>query len=527
MTAAVEEAPAWPEGVLFWAPRKIPWQIDYIARMTAMKSALLAADLGTGKTVMSLGVAGLCLEFGLIDGVLVVCERNKLIEWKADFGRFTRIEAGLYHGPKRKKLLEGLPTAVITTYETCRDDIAVFPPKKSRARKLAPGPLFEALDGRRLLVIYDEITKLGRRTSNLYKAHYWMLSQLRKAHGEVRVLGLSATPMDTDFDNIFSEMRLVAPAAMPAVKLYEDQVISSRHPVYGTPRYRPEGKEWFKGLVEPWILRKRKSDPDVREWFPEMTERFVRVQMHPDQFDIYRRLEDLAWDDEGNHRDVPGLLPVLRQLAGDPWAVLEAGEKGDSDLAVMVARTLGDELRKCSSAKAEELAALADLVMSSGGKLLAFTFFGQSVLPSLARRLEGRPVFTYHGGQTVAQQEEQKAHFRDHRGGAIMLASDAGARGINLPWVSYVVEYEIARTHALRLQRAGRAHRLGKEDPLTFISFVLSSSIEGQNQVRTLMARNADMDFILGDQGADGHVSAEDRRAMFAQARPRKAGAAA
>lgn len=516
----------WPEGVLFWTPRQIPWQTDYISRMTAMGSAMLAADLGTGKTVMSLGVAGLCLEFGLIDGVLVVCERNKLTEWLADFGKFTRIQAGLYHGPKRKKLLEDLPPAVITTYETCRDDIAVFPPKKSRSRTLFPGPLFEAVRGRRLLVIYDEITKLGRRTSNLYKAHYWALGQLRKAHGELRVLGLSATPMDTDFDNIFSEMRLVVPASMPTVKLYEDQVVKSRDP-WGRPNYLQEGKEWFRGLVEPWILRKRKSDPDVREWFPDMTERFTRIRMKPDQFRLYQIVEDLAWDEEGNHRDVPGLAPLLRQLAGDPWAVLKAGEKGDSPVAGLVADELRAELQACSSAKAEELISLADLVLAGGSKLLVFTFFGQSVLPSLRRRLGDRPVFTYHGGQTVAQQDEQKQAFRAYPGGAIMLASDAGARGINLPEVSYVVEYEIARTHALRLQRAGRAHRLGKEDPLTFISFVLDSSIEGQRAVRKLMERNADQDFILGDEGAEGHVSAEDRRAMFAQARPRKAGAAA
>lgn len=516
----------WPPGVLFQAPRKIPYQLDYIAKMASMGSAMLAADLGTGKTVMSLGVAGLCLEFGLIDGVLVVCERNKLTEWLADFGTFTRIQAGIYHGPRRKKLLGALPPAVITTYETCRDDIAVFPPKKSRSRTLAPGVLYEAVSGRRLLVIYDEITKLGRRSSNLYKAHHWMCTQLRKAHGELRVLGLSATPMDTDFDNIFSEMRLVVPASMPTVKLYEDKVVSSRDP-WGRPHYRKEGKEWFRGLCEPWILRKRKTDPDVREYFPPFTEKFIRLAMHPDQFSIYQRLEDLAWTEEGEHRDVPGLLPLLRQLAGDPWAVLRAGEKGESELAVMVARTLRDELQACSSAKAEELIKLADLVMAGGSKLLVFTFFGQSVLPSLSRRLGDRPVFLYHGGQTVAQQEEQKQAFKARQGPAILLSSDAGARGINLPEVSYVVEYEPARTHALRTQRAGRGHRLGKTDPLTLITFVLESSIEGSRMVRSLMTRNADQDFILGDEGADGHVSAEDRRAMFAQARPRKAGAAA
>src|ERR1700677_3382786 len=155
---------------MFWPTREIGWQTDYIARMYVMSAAMLAADMGTGKSVMALGVAGLAFEQDAIDHVLVVCEPNKLAdsEWPADFRRFTRIEAAAYHGPKRKKMLDALPPAIITTYETCRDDVAKFPPKGSKSRTPVSGPLMDALRGKRVLVIYDEITKLGRRTSNLY-----------------------------------------------------------------------------------------------------------------------------------------------------------------------------------------------------------------------------------------------------------------------------------------------------------------------------------------------------------------------
>lgn len=527
MTVTLSEQPGhdWPEGLMFWPTRQIAWQTDYIARMYLMGSAMLAADMGTGKSVMTLGVAGLAFEQGTIDHVLVVCEPSKLAdsEWPADFRRFTRIRAAAYWGPKRKRLLDDLPQAVITTYETCRDDVAVFPPKGSKSRTLSAGPLLEALRGKRVLVVYDEVTKLGRRTSNLYKAHYWMLGQLRK-HAVTRVLGLSATPMDTDLENVFSEMRLIVPSAMPTVAEFEARVVKSRDE-WGRPRYRDDGKEWFRSLCAPWILRKRKSDPDVRDSFPPFDESFRRIRMHADQFGIYKLLEDLAWDPETREcRPVPGLGVLLRQLAGDPWAVLEAARSGDSDLARVMAEEMGAELEKCSSAKAQELASIADLVMSSGGKLGVFTFFGQTVIPALRRRLADRPVYEYHGGLSAAEREHQKLLFREHPGGAIMLLSDAGARGINMPWLNVIVEYEAARTHSLRQQRAGRGHRLGKEDPLTFITLVLESSIEGASSIRSLMSRNADQDFILGDEGAEGYVTTEDRRDLFAQAKPRKAG---
>lgn len=521
----VAEEHDWPDGLMFWPPLQIGWQSTFIARMFLMRTAMLAADLGTGKSVMALGVAGLAFEQDEIDHVLVVCKPNKLAasEWPTDFRRFTRIQAAVYHGPRRKRILEGpLPQAIITTYETARDDLAVFPPKKSRSRTLAPGPLMTALRGKRVLVVYDEITKLGRRTSNLYKAHHWALQQLRK-HAPTMAIGLSATPMDTELENIYNEMRVIIPS-MPLVKDFEENVVAGRDD-YGRPYYRKDGKEWLRAVVEPWILRKRKSDPDVRGSFPPLIEEFRRLRMHPDQSRLYEDLEDLAWDPVTRERiDVPGLDVLLKQLAGDPWAVLEAGRTGSSPLARMVAAELAGELEKCSSAKADELIDIADLVMAGGGKILVFTFFGGTVIPALRRRLGDRPVYEYHGGLTQAERERQKTLFRDHNGGAILLASDAGADGMNLPWITYTIEYEAARTHALRLQRSGRGHRLGKEDPLTFITLVLEGTIEAANSVPSLMARNADQDLILGDEGADGYVTAGDRRELYAQARPRRAG---
>jgi superfamily II DNA/RNA helicase len=90
-----------------------------------------------------------------------------------------------------------------------------------------------------------------------------------------------------------------------------------------------------------------------------------------------------------------------------------------------------------------------------------------------------------------------------------------------MPWISYVVQYDAARTHSLHQQRIGRGHRLGKPDPLTAITLILEGSIEG---IGALLRRNATQDFILGDEEAEGYVTADDRRELFAQARPRRAG---
>lgn len=524
MTDLAEPHPDWPPGIMFRPTYSISWQYDFIARMFLMKRALVAADMGLGKSVMALGLAGVAFERQVTDVVLVVCEKNKLTEWVRDCRKFTRLSAALYYGPKRARVLGELPQVLVTTYETARSDCAVFPPKGSRAKKPEPGPLLAAITGKRVTVVYDEVTRVGHgRGSRLYKAHKYLEEQLRRACPDTRVVGLTGTPMETDLEGMLNEMRIVVPGAMPTVKWFEDNVVKHRD-VYGRPTYRPEGKARFREMCDPYILRKRKSDPDVRDQFPPLLEEFARLQMHDDQYKLYRVLEDLAWDERGDRQDVPGLQAALRLMAGDPLAILESAARRESGLVVDIAEVLGADLEKCSSAKAEELVARADIVMSGGGKLMVFTFYAHTVMPALKRRLGDRPVFTYHGGMSPAERDHQLALFEAYPGGAVLLCSDAAARGINVPFVDVIIEYEPASKHSTRVQRASRGHRLGRANPLTFITFVLESSIESASNVASVLSRNADQDYMLHDDEAEGFTTADDRRELYAQARPRKAG---
>jgi len=167
---------------------------------------------------------------------------------------------------------------------------------------------------------------------------------------------------------------------------------------------------------------------------------------------------------------------------------------------------------------------MSDIVMSGGGKLMVFTWFAHTVMPVLQRRLGDRQVFTYHGGMTSAEQDHQLALFEACEGGAVLLASDAAKRGINVPFVDVIAEYEPASKHSDRVQRANRGHRLGRVNPLTFVTFVLESTIESTSSISSVLGRNADQDFLLRDDEADGYTTADDRRELYAQARPRKAG---
>jgi superfamily II DNA or RNA helicase len=500
-----------------------PCQQEGTAFAYTQRSGLLVADTGIGKSVIAMALAALLAEDGAEDLVLLVCKQNKITEWHEDFAAFTTLPATVHHGPSRMKALQhGLPHVVISTYETLRADLARFsvPPGK-RARTAAPGPLLQALlaaqaDGRRILVVYDEMSdKLRNRSSQLYKAHGYALTQLRRHQKDLRVIGLTATPISRSYEDGFNLLRLAVPAAMPTVKAFEDTVVRSRDD-YGRPRYSDPGVEWFVELARPHLWRKRKTDPDVRELFPRRIEEFRTLRMGGDQSSFYDQVASLQ---NGLEEPVPGLHTALRQIAAHPAALLHSAAQGTSQLARELVAAYGeDHLRSLSSKKTDELVEyLSSIVHGQSDKAVVFSQFGPSVLPLLADALgkEGIRSYLYTGALDGPERERARTGFRTDPDPCVFLTSDAGKDGINLPEATYLVEYESALTYETRTQRLGRIDRITSTAPsITCTTFVLQGTVE-EGIVESMLARNEMTDRFLGDTGAEGHVGALQRRRSY------------
>jgi SNF2 family DNA or RNA helicase len=506
----------------------VPFQLGLMAKGYLLRESMVVADMGLGKTHVAMGLGAYCLMAGDADLLLIICEKGKLLDWRDELAVHASMGPPvMYYGPDRARRLARGGRVLITTYETARQDLAVFVKKGSR--KAADGPLLAWLLGRRPVVVYDEgSAKLGNRSSALYKAHAHMLRELRRRNPRMPVCVLTGTPIERDWENAYNTLRLAAPGRMPLVRDFEAYYSYGRDD-YGRLRFRRDRMGEFAEICRPVILRKRKTDADVIDEFPVKTERFERIDMGDTlQAKLYKTVEDLAWGPGGERRDVPGLHVALRQLAGHPRAIIKAAEAGGSRLAALLAGELRARLTASPSAKTEMLITYARQILDEDGKLLVFTFFGQSVLPVLAEQLgrEGFPLFVTHGQMSISAQHEQRTRFRTSAGGAVLLSSDAGARGLNIPEATTVVEYESAVTNATRQQRFDRAHRLGHGGvPLLCVTFVLEGTAEVP-LLRQALERNEQQDILLGDDSdealADGYVTAGDRRMMFAVARKRR-----
>lgn len=487
------------------------------------RDSIAVFDTGLGKTHLAMALAALRFEDGLVDHVLVVCEKNKMSDWVSDFGTFTRLEAVAYHGTpkKRAKVREDFPQVIVTTFETARNDGAVFQPNRRKAP--APGALLESLEGKRVLVVYDEVTKLKTRTSLNYRAHSLILDHLRA--GTCDVLGLTATPVEKNVEDYFNIGRLHRGTLFTTVADFEREHCVYRDQFGNWAKFKnldaattyESGVIPFVDKIRPIVLRKRKTDPDVIEQFPSQVEEFTYVTPGSRERDFYRAVEDAYADCDP--QEERALFTVKRQIAAHPASLTLS----DGKMARSIVEQVGDDgLWALGSAKADRLVEyLEPLVKGQGAQAVVFTFFGQSVLPILHQILQesGFTVTLNHGGMSIKAREESQAAFKAGKA-EIFLSSDAGSRGLNLQEANYVVHYELALTFALHTQRMNRNHRIDSTHAsVTSMGFVAMGTVE-EAISRLVLNRNEWSDIALEDALATGkHVSARDRKALLAAAR--------
>jgi len=507
-------------GPFYSSPRLYLFQAKAAATSYLRDNNLIIYSTGIGKTHIAMMTSALLAEDGLIDHILVVCEANKVTEWIGDYRtycNFERVEG--YLGSNRLQLLVDPPDVLVTTYETSRNDMAQKRPGKPRA--LDSGPLTGVFQNRRVLVIYDEASRLKNRSSGIYRHHEHFLGQMRK-HGEVRTMALTATPVESSPENVFNIARLLDPTAC-SVAEFERLYVKGGRDLYGNAfgyhhigdhdRVWP-GEPTLYERIAHLVQVKDKFDLDVIDEFPHQVETFEWVELPAATKKVYTSL--VKTDEQFGG----GGLMALRQFACHPASLLTS----QSDLAVWAQQNLGEIIAKLAAPKLDALLHHLDrLVREEGRKVVVFTFFGQSVLPLIVGALTkaGYSVAQCHGQQSAQERDDERTRFRSGPA-QVYVSSDAGSRGVNLPEASVVINYEMPSLHAIYEQRINRIHRIDSEQESVLALTLISRGTVEEALAQVAMERNAWFDtFVSATEAAGVSVqrpTAELRRSLMAEA---------
>jgi SNF2 family DNA or RNA helicase len=403
--------------------------------------------MGLGKTVMLIALHLHRRERGLAGGpTLVVCPASLLGNWEAEIRRFAPgVAVHRFHGAGR--VLEAADGFVLTTYGTMRRD---------RAR--LGGVPWD-------LVVADEAQHVKNALSSTAKA-------LRTIDSRCRV-ALTGTPVENDLSELWAILDWAVPGLLGSRNAFRKAWAAPIESGADAGRARE-----FAQLVQPFLLRRRKTDPGIAPELPPKTETDQVVGLTREQVVLYEALvrESMARieraDPEARRGLVLALLTGLKQICNHPAHYL---------------RQANGRLR----GRSEKLAVLDELlgtILAEDGAVLVFTQY-----VAMGRLLErhvadaGIPSLFLHGGIPVRQREEMVAGFQSGAAPVFLLSLRAGGTGLNLTRADHVIHFDRWWNPAVEDQATDRAHRIGQTRPVQVHRLVTEGTIE--HKVGELLTR--------------------------------------
>ncbi|MEA5570293.1 DEAD/DEAH box helicase [Calothrix sp. UHCC 0171] len=409
--------------------------------------ACLADDMGLGKTIQFIAFLLHLKEQNTIENpTLLVCPTSVLGNWEREFKKFApTLKVLQYHGDKRPKG-KAFVTAikkhdlVITSYSLVHRDI-----------KELQQVIWQN-------IVLDE-------AQNVKNADAKQSQAVRQLEASFRI-ALTGTPVENRLQELWSILDFLNPGYLGNKQFFQRRFAMPIEK-YGDTSSLSQ----LRSLVQPFILRRLKSDRDIIQDLPEKQEMTVFCGLTSEQATLYQQVveKSLAEIDQADGLQRRGmilaLLIKLKQVCNHPAQYLKQ-----------------ESLNQQHSGKLQRLEEMLDVALAEGDRALIFTQFaewGKLLKPHLEKQL-GREIFFLYGSTSKKQREEMIDRFQhDPQGPPIMILSlKAGGVGLNLTRANHVFHFDRWWNPAVENQATDRVFRIGQTRNVQVHKFVCTGTLE-------------------------------------------------
>lgn len=442
-----------------------PYQLNGLRWLVFLESlgfgACLADDMGLGKTIQLIAVLlherheAQKAEGATVDPTLLIVPTSLIANWNRELHRFApSLKAQIHHGadrPMGQAFVEqsNKHDVVITTYGLISRD----------RETLSARPW-----GR---VVLDEAQYIKNPPTKQTAAI--------RALDAPRRVALTGTPLENRLSELWSILEFCNPGYLGSASEFRR--------LFAVPveRHRDaDAAQRLRKLVQPFVLRRLKTDPTVISDLPPCLETKEFATLTAEQAAIYQNIVDRMLNDvnraEGMQRRgmVLAALVKLKQACNHPSLL-------DKDAALTKsapgALPLAERSGKCS-----RLLQMLEELIAVGDKALIFTQFRQMghLLSSMIQHaFDCEPLFL-HGGTAPPQRQKLIDRFQegDHRTPIFILSLKAGGLGLNLTAANHVFHFDRWWNPAVENQATDRAFRIGQTRTVHVHKFVCQGTLE-------------------------------------------------
>ena len=442
--------------------------------------ACLADDMGLGKTLQIIALLLVLKQHGSPRPSLLILPTSLLENWNKEINRFAPSLTSLFlHRSKLSQLeLEAALTALEQPATAHSYDLVV-----TSYGLLSRQKVLHSIDWQ--LVIADEAQALKNPGTRQSKAAKQLKAQSK--------IALTGTPIENRLGDLWSLFDFITPGLLGTQTRFNQFVSALER--RSEDNYGP-----LKHLIQPYLLRRLKTDKSIIDDLPEKTETNVYCSLSKPQVALYHQAvktlaQQLASVDEGIQKRglVLSALMRFKQICNHPAQAL-----GD-----------GDYLDK-NSGKFLRLGTICEAIQAKQEKVLVFTQFRELCDP-LADYLEGcfgRSGLVLHGGTSVKQRQQLVDCFQQDDGPSFFVISlKAGGVGLNLTAASHVVHFDRWWNPAVENQATDRAFRIGQKNNVLVHKFVCQGTVEEKIDA-LLSEKSALADDLLADNNSQQALTA-------------------
>lgn len=412
------------------------YQVQGIKFLLSNQSALLADQMGTGKTVMTTTALRIMFIKGLVKKAMVVVPSSLISVWQFHLERwapeltFTIISDDRRH----REILWNIKSHVyVISYDTLKYDY------KDRLEVLKN--FVKDLD----VLILDEAHNIKNGETLKSKAVKYVARKVRYRWA------LSGTPLQNHLREILSIYEFLKP---------EDKVDPAA------------GEEEIKNLIRPMMLRRLKRDvlTELPEKMPPEVEKFELSHLQKEYYDRFlnaekRRLESIyeRYRFERNFsfmmkQNIIYSIQKLRQICNFPPESI-------------------------SSPKMDRLIELVKEIVESGEKVIVFSNFVKEGVDKIAKNLKAvfpaDATVVYEGSMDQRERDISVRRFMEDDSCKVFVGTlNTAGEGLTLTAGSYVVFFDLHWNPAKMWQAEDRVHRIGQKNRVNIYYFVTSNTVE-------------------------------------------------
>ena len=443
-------------------------------------TALLADEVGLGKTITAGMVIKESITRGFAKKILILVPPSLVDQWKAELRDKFNLEF---------KIIENE-----NSWENAELAIASIDRVKTWNQKTGQFTHYKAHQIQWDLLIVDEGHKLKARRT----VRWIFVDKLQKK----RFLILTATPFQNDLIELYNLLHLLKRGHLGTIKEFKKRFMNR-----GNKRYPLNPKELRKKLEEIMIRRKR-SQTGIN--YKKRIPKIIPVELTKKEKEIYDSTCEMLKTQyfSANGDSINGKLIIFAIL---PKVTSSSKSAKESLLRIVddekyhektreIARKILEEYESVGvDSKMKKLVELVEKIKKEDSKdqILIYTRH-PSTLNYIIENLKhlNLKIVEFVGGLDREERTRRVKEFKD--GADILISTDTGAEGLNFQFCRNLINYDLPWNPMAVEQRIGRLDRIGQKRDINIYSLATQDTLE-EHVVDLIINKMCCIGLVIGE----------------------------